>query len=518
MESPICPAPYVHSRIASVFILLLGAVTTGLVVPTSAWAAMAEYRVQFEPSPTPDAVGYTLHIGTTSRDYTVDFDLGSPPVAGGTIVYALDLEDSVDLFVALRAYDDVGDASEFSNEKRVAATVPPPVVEEPPAEEPSADPPPPVEEPPVIDPIPDPDPIPVPPTDSGMDSQPNLALATTGDGQIFALLGNLEMGLLTMDSLAAAGDLRPVRCDLDGDGDRDLVIGFGSGSAGKVAILFIEDGVVVASKSLDTASASYRSDPQAETNPACGDIDGDGLGEIVVGFGSGFARRVQIFDDQSTGFAPMSGRGFKNAGYLKLQRKREKAVALYPAVGDIDGDGRAELVVGAGAGSRMGIAIFDDATAGFAKHPSVEGRRGAILPTPPAGSGPSDGWTRRPALGDLDGDGFDEIAVSFGEGSAGQIVILDDARWGYTTAGSPNNRYVVAGRADYRSVDGETRVGLGDIDDDGVDEMVVGFRRSSRHELQLFDDLLQNNAPMNDSDGFVSVPGVDVPLFPSPTR
>jgi hypothetical protein len=494
--------------------------TVGLVAPTSASAALTEYRVRFEPSSTPAAVGYTLHVGTSSRNYTADFDLGSPPVSGGTIVYALDLEDSVDLYMAVRAYDGAGDPSAFSNEMRVEAT--PPLDESPPIDDsatapapsdPGSTPSP--DDPSVDDPTPTPNPSPAP--EVGTRSQRSLALATTGDGQIFELLENLEMGLLTMDSLAAGGDLRPARCDLDGDGDDDLVLGFGSGSAGKVAILLIENGAVVSSRSLDTGSASYRSTPDAETNPGCGDMDGDGLGEIVVGFGPGFSGRIQVFDDQSTGFGPMDGRAMDGEGFLKLGRRREAAVALYPTVGDIDGDGREELIVGADSGSTLGLLILDDARSGFRKHPSVEGRRGAVHPVPASGKGPSDRWSRRPVAGDLDGDGFDEIVIAFGESSGGEIVILDDARWGYKGDGSPDNRYVVAGRKRYRSVDGETRVALGDIDDDGIDEIVVGFRRSARHELQLFDDLLQDSVPMNERDGFVSAPSVEISLFPSPT-
>lgn len=114
-----------------------------LLAALPAGAALREYRVQFAPSPSPAVDGYTLHIGEQSRSYPVEFDLGAPPASGGTIIYAVDLEDSVDLFVAVRAYDDVaGTTSSFSNEITVSAveTTPEPLPTPAPAPEPTPDP------------------------------------------------------------------------------------------------------------------------------------------------------------------------------------------------------------------------------------------------------------------------------------------------------------------------------------------------------------------------------------------
>jgi len=118
----------------------------GLLLALPAGAALREYRVQFAPSPSPEVDGYTLHIGEQSGRYPVEFDLGAPPASGGTIIYAVDLEDSVDLFVAVRAYDAAGTTSSFSNEIAVSAVEPTPEPEPipTPVPEPTPDP---VEEP-----------------------------------------------------------------------------------------------------------------------------------------------------------------------------------------------------------------------------------------------------------------------------------------------------------------------------------------------------------------------------------
>lgn len=150
---------YEYEPVGKKWLRRVAIVAISCLMPTVASAAMREYRMSFEPSPSPEAVGYTLHIGPAAEDYATEFDLGSPPVAGGTVVYAIDLEDSLDLFVALRAYDTNGTRSAYSNEIRVSAVpAPPPADPLPPA--------------PVPEPEPEPDPEPEPPTTPDPDPEP----------------------------------------------------------------------------------------------------------------------------------------------------------------------------------------------------------------------------------------------------------------------------------------------------------------------------------------------------------
>jgi len=504
-------------------VALASAIT--LLVSSTASAALREYRVHFEPSPSSSAAGYTLHIGGDTGSYAVDFDLGAPPEQGGTVVYAVDLEDSTDLFVALRAYDSAGAQSVFSNEIRVAAVVLPPT--EPPAPEEPAPEEPPVEEPPVMDP-PSPeeppaapaaeDPTDPPPTGGGVDGQLELGfglgLSATADGMINTVLTDGSLEFLTMDSLAAKRNLRPVRCDLDGDGDRDLVVGFGGNSAGQVALIFLENTAVSSVSTIMAGTRKYRS-RSGGTYPACGDLDNDGRAEIVIGFDSSMRGVVQLFDDVQTGFSPLASARADGEGYMQIPVPEGFWGQVYPAIGNIDADDMNELVAGLGRTSRGGrLVVLDDLSTDFEVHPG--NRTGEpwlrVDPNP-------EKLQRRtrvmPTLGDIDGDGRDEIAVSFGRGSRARIAVLNDAVDGFPMT-SDSIFMITAGRSRYQNKNGETRSAFGDADGDGYDELIVGFRGSSRHEVQIFDDMRAGMRSMVAGDGFISAIDTSTKIFPTP--
>ena len=77
---------------------------------------------------------------------------------------------------------------------------------------------------------------------------------------------------------------------------------------------------------------------------------------------------------------------------------------------------------------------------------------------------------------------------------------------------------VPSGRADYQSSDGETRVRCGDVDEDGFDELVVGFMRDGSHELQVIDDAREALVPMGEGSGFVTAADTNQVWIPSPNR
>ena len=245
-----------------------------------------------------------------------------------------------------------------------------------------------------------------------------------------------------------------------------------------------------------------------ETHVAMGDLDGDGLDEFVVGLGYGGGGRVYVYDDANAGYASLGWITIPWAWYNSYNGK------TWPGVGDIDGDGKAEVVVGLGYGGRGYVAVFDDIDASTAGFPFVKWLH--------VGGYYGD---NRPAVGDLDGDGKDEIVVGMGYYGRGYLAVFDDSgtnyafrKWlqvpwyDYTTL-NYNNYYWYTHyhaysrysrrwygwytRSGYRTYsnplfNGETRPAVGDVDGDGRAEIVVGLGTGGKGYTAVFDDANAN--------------------------
>ena len=155
-----------------------------------------------------------------------------------------------------------------------------------------------------------------------------------------------------------------------------------------------------------------------ETRVAVGDLDGDGWDEIVVGLGSGSGGWIEVLHINAahTGYQHMAWLQVPWSYYNNINGETRVAV------GDLDGDGKAEIVVGLGKDGSGYLAIFGDATTGFAFK--------RWLRVPWGAYNSSDGETR-PAVGDIDGNGKAEIVVGLGPQGNGYMAVIGDASTNY---------------------------------------------------------------------------------------
>ena len=259
---------------------------------------------------------------------------------------------------------------------------------------------------------------------------------------------------------AASGETRIAKGDIDGDGKDEIVVGLGpvhtdpSIPDGLFEVLD-DDYTHLAWGKIDWTDYN---DVYGESWPACGDIDGDGDDEIIIGLGPGGAGKVEIFDYLSQNVTHMDWFGVDWADY------NDACGETRPGSGDIDGDGKDEIVVGLGpvhTDPSIPDGLFevldDDYThlawgkIDWTDYNDVYG----------------ESW---PACGDIDGDGDDEIIIGLGPGGAGKVEIFD-----YLSQNVTHMDWFGVDWADYNDACGETRPGSGDIDGDGKDEIVVGL-------------------------------------------
>jgi len=131
------------------------------------------------------------------------------------------------------------------------------------------------------------------------------------------------------------------------------------------------------------------------------------------------------------------------------------------AVGDVNGDGRCELV----------CAVTKDAEHCYIVAYQHEGERWRVQPI--VRELPSVDLVRTIALGDIDQDGIDEIVV--GTRPNGAVLILDRAPSGYVTTTIDRDQYG-------RGTTNTREVALADVDSDGALEILVATARASAED------------------------------------
>jgi hypothetical protein len=237
---------------------------------------------------------------------------------------------------------------------------------------------------------------------------------------------------------------------LDSSGIHAVITGAGPGAVfGPHVRAFTTDGVPVPGVSY-LAYGTHK----FGVNVAAGDIDGDGYDEIITGAGPG-----AVFGPHVRGWN-CDGGAATAIGAVSYLAYGTNKWGVNIAAGDIDGDGYDEIITGAGPGAVFGPHVRGWNYDGDGGTEAMTGISFFAYNTPR--------WGVNVACGDLDGDGYDEIITGPGPGS---IFAAHLRAWNYDddsiTPMSGVNLFA------YNGASFGLRLGSGDVDGDGIDEILT---------------------------------------------
>jgi hypothetical protein len=140
--------------------------------------------------------------------------------------------------------------------------------------------------------------------------------------------------------------------DIDGDGKADIVITPDVGGGPRVQVFKLVGSNLVSFNSF----FSYPDDPgySGGLRVALGDVNGDGFLDIVVAAAQGGGPRVTVFDGKGA-FVPQTTPPVLANFFAYEDTLRDGA---FIAVGDIDGDGKADIITTAGLGGSARVRVF----------------------------------------------------------------------------------------------------------------------------------------------------------------
>ncbi len=241
-----------------------------------------------------------------------------------------------------------------------------------------------------------------------------------------------------------------VSADFDNDGKKDLAVANG----GQISILRnISTGIA----SINFASKVDIGEVSSQANIAVGDLDGDNRPDLA---GIGNAAFVSVFRNSSTA-----------AGVISFEAQKDYGItggfSLSVAIGDIDGDGKKELAVSNYESNT--VSVFKNTSTGIGNinyDPKIDFSTG--------------GRPSSVSIGNLDADGKADLVVANSEYSASSVSVFRNTRAGIGTIS-------LAAKEDYTVGYSPRSVALGDLNGDNLPDIATA--NSGNNSISILQNL-----------------------------
>jgi hypothetical protein len=247
------------------------------------------------------------------------------------------------------------------------------------------------------------------------------------------------------------GGVRVAVGDVDGDGVPDIITAPGRGGGPDVRVYSGVDYHLIRS------FYAYDSSFKGGVFVAAADLNGDGFADIITGAGKGGGPQVKAFNGAD---------GWVLDNFYAYGSTFTGGVSV--AAGDVNGDGVPDIVVGAGPGGQPQAEVFS-------------GTDGSLLRTyNPYGPSYKDGVYV--AAGDLTGDGRAEVITGTDRGGGSEVRVFGGVTGGMIHAFTAFGSF-------YR---GGVRVGIADANADGIPDVIAGAGPLGGSAVNVYDGLTAN--------------------------